>query len=110
MAIEIFNTATEYLSNSLTFTRGSVDDVLMVGVFHSLDPNEVPAENDFIEVTLVEPGDPLAQGNTVDVLSLVGPASVNPNIVLTPGDYQRWVLVKTSTEIIIRKVDVVTVV
>jgi hypothetical protein len=110
MAVQIYSTATEYLANSLTFARGSIDDVIKVGVYHTLNPSFIPQESDFIEVDIVGPGDALAQGDTIDVLSLIGPASLNPTIVLAPGDYQRWVLVKTATEVIIRKVDLVEVV
>lgn len=105
---QLYSTATEYLANSLTFTRGTVEDILRVGVYHTLDPLEVPAELDFVTVDLVEPGDPLAQGDTVDVLSLIGPGA-GAHLALTPGPWQRWVLVKTTTEVIIRKVDVVEV-
>lgn len=105
---QLYSTATEYLANSLTFTRGSVDDVVRVGVYHTLNPTEVPDESDFVTVELVEPGEPLAQGSTIDVLSLIGPGP-GAHLALTPGNWQRWVLVKTSTEIIIRKVDVVEV-
>ncbi len=107
--VQLYNTATEYLANSLTFARGSVDDVISVGVYHSIDPLFVPEEADFVTVLLVEPGDPLAQDGLTDVLSLIGPGT-GADLALTPGDWQRWVLVKTSTEVIIRKVDVVTII
>jgi hypothetical protein len=106
--VQLYSTATEYLANALTFSRGSAADVIEVGVYHSLNPLYVPSEADFVQVTLVEPGDPLAQGNVIDVLSLVGPGP-GADLALAPGDWQRWVLVKTNTEVIIRKVDVVTV-
>lgn len=41
------------------------------------------------------------------MLSLVGPR--DGDVVLTPGDYQRFVLVQTATEDIIRKTDTVTI-
>lgn len=105
---ELYSTATEYLANALTFTRGSVADVVSVGVYHTLDPLEVPAVADFIEVPLVQSPDPLAEGSNIDVISLIGPG-VGADLALTAGDWQRWVLVTTATETIIRKVDVVTV-
>jgi hypothetical protein len=105
---ELYSTATEYLANALTFTRGSVADITMVGVYHTLDPLEVPDEADFIEVQLVASPNPLAEGANIDILSLVGPG-VGADVTLAVGDWQRWVLVKTNTETIIRKIDVVTI-
>lgn len=107
--VQLYHTATEYLSNTLTFKRGSVDDVTMVGVFHTQNPNLIPAASDFVPVTLTRPGDSLAQNATIDVLSLIGPGA-GADMLLAPGDWQRWVLVKTDNETIIRKVDVVTIV
>ena len=105
---ELYSTATEYLANALTFTRGSLADVTSVGVYHTLDPLFVPADTDFTAVTVVSPSDPLGDGVNIDVVSLVGPA-VGADLALGVGDWQRWVMVKTATETIIRKVDVVTV-
>lgn len=98
---EIFHTATEYVANQLTITRGTVADIVSVGVHHAVDPNEIPAVADFTAVSLVYGEDPLADGDRIDVLSLVGPR--NGDVDLTPGDYQRWVLVTTDTEDIIRR-------
>lgn len=108
MVAELFSTATEYLSNSLTFTRGSVNDVVNVGVYHTQDPLEVPSEANFIPADLILPGDPLSQGNQIDVVTLIGPGPGSHD-VLTPGDWQRWVMVKTPTETIIRRKDTVVV-
>lgn len=109
--VDLYSTATEYLANQLTITRGSVDDILNVGVYHTTDPSYVPEEADFTPAMLIEPGNPLAQGDIIDVLSLIGPASPAgaQHIELATGMYQRWVLVKTVSEVIIRKVDVVEV-
>lgn len=104
--VELYSTGTEFLANSITLTRGTAADIVSVGVYHSLNPNEVPDEADFTTVTLVEPGDPLADGNNVDVLSLIGP---DGDLALAAGDWQRFVMVKTATETIIRKTDVVTI-
>lgn len=108
---EIFNTATEYVANSLTILRGSVSDIVSVGVYHTTDPNTIPAVEDFTTVTLVDgtdpDPDPLAEAGVIDVLSLVGPR--NGQVELVPGDYQRFVCISTATEDIIRKVDVLTV-
>lgn len=106
MSVTLPRTGTEYLANQLTFTRGTVADVVSVGVYMTTDATKVPTPAEFTTVTLVQPGDALAEGTKIDVLSLIGPRGT---ITLTPGDYQRWVLVKTATEDIIRRVDVVTV-
>ena len=103
----IYSTATEYTANEITLSRGTAADITGVGVFHSTDPTDVPTVAQFTMTTLVEPGDELADGNKIDVLTLVGPRAGQVN--LAAGDWQRWVLVTTATEDIIRKVDVVTV-
>lgn len=109
--VDLYSTATEYLANQITITRGTASDIVSVGVYHTEDPLYVPTEADFIPAELVLPGDPLAQGDFIDVISLIGPASPPDatHIELTPGTYQRWVLVTTVVEVIIRKVDVVEV-
>lgn len=108
MVVQLYSTATEYLSNALTFTRGSYNDVVRVGVYHTQDPLEIPTEGNFNDAQLVVPGDPLAQGDQVDVLSLIGPGP-GAHDTLSPGDWQRWVLVQTVSEVIIRRVDTVVV-
>ena len=55
----------------------------------------------------VPSGDPLADGQNTDVLSLIGPR--DGDVELIPGDYQRWVLITTATEDKIRRVDVLEV-
>lgn len=107
--VNLYHTATEYLANEITLTRGTVDDIIDVGVYHTTDAAKIPEASEFQIVQLVEPGDPLAEGTKIDILSLVGPESTSPNIVLTAGTYQRWVMVRTAVETIIRKVDVVEV-
>lgn len=110
MAVELYNTATEYLANELVFVRGNPTDISNVGVYHNINPNVVPVVGDFTSVYFVDNpnSDPLAEGDKNDVLSLVGP-KIGAHLQLTPGDYQRWVLVQTSNENIIRRVDVVTI-
>lgn len=107
---ELYAGATEYVANALTFERGSVADVTNVYVYHSLDPNASPEEGDFTEVTLIDdPGtDPLASGDNIDVLSLIGPG-LGAHLVLVAGDYQRFVAVRTANEFIIRKTDTLTI-
>lgn len=109
MAVEQFTMATEYTANELTITRGLVTDIVYVGVYHNVDPNVKPALGDFIEVTLVPGTGPLAEGDKIDVLSLIGPKVGADLVLAVPGDYQRWVRVSTATEDIIRKVDVITI-
>jgi len=108
---ELYRTATEYVANEITLLRGSAADIVEVGVYHDEDPNNVPAVEDFTPVALVDgtasPPDPLAENGRIDVLSLVGPR--DGDVELQPGDYQRWILIKTATEDIIRKVDVLTI-
>lgn len=106
MAASLYSTATEYVANAITMHRGSVADITSVGVYFSLDPITVPTVANFTTVQLVQPGDPLAQGTSTDVLTLVGPRG---DVTLAPGDYQVWVLITTLTEDIIRRVDVLEV-
>lgn len=99
MAAELYNTATEYTSNEITFTRGGPTQVTAVGVYHTTDANTVPAVADFTTVQLIDgvasPDDPLAQAGVIDVVALIGP-EVGADLALTPGTYHRWILVKTQ--------------
>lgn len=108
---EIYRTGTEWTANDVTITRGTVADITAVGVYHSADPSVIPDVADFVTVQLVDgvkqPPDELAEAGKIDVLALVGPRA--GDVVLTPGDYQRWVLVQTATEDIIRRPDVLTI-
>lgn len=108
---ELFHTGTEWLANTLGITRGSVSDITAVGVYHAEDPNEIPEPADFTVVRLVDgtvpDPEPLATPGLVELLSLVGPK--DGDVVLTPGDYQRYVLVQTDTEDIIRRVDILSI-
>lgn len=108
----LYHTATEYTANQLTLLRGTVSDIVSVGVYHNIDPNTVPLVSDFTTVTLVDgtttPLPPLAESGIIDVVSLVGPRSGQVNLTAA-GTYQRWVLVKTAAEDIIRAVDTVII-
>lgn len=108
MPASIWRTGTRYVANELTITRGSVDDILEVGVYHNVDPSVVPTPADFETVPLVKPPNPLADGDKIDVLSLIGPRA-GADLALTAGAYQRWVYVKTASEDIIERVDLLTV-
>lgn len=112
MAVTLYSTATEYLANELTILRGTVADITAVGVFHSLDPNTVPPVASFDIVALVdgtaEPPGANSEAGKIDVLSLIGPKA-GADLVLAAGDWQRFVLVQTASEDIIRKVDVIEV-
>lgn len=112
--VTLYSTATEYIANELTFLRGDSGDIASVHVHFDLDPNDVPAVGDFTEVTLVEAPDALADGDKVDVVTLVGPGNVGLSISagdveLTAGDYQLFVMIVTASEIVIRSVDTVTI-
>lgn len=113
MAVLLYHTGTENVANTLTFERGSVADVTGVGVYHTIDPTTVPAVTDFTTVSIVDgTADPLpagAEAGKIDVMSLIGPKTGADVALSTAGDYQRWVLVQTATEDIIRKVDVLTI-
>lgn len=104
MSVTMAHTATQYLANSLQFNRGTPADVLSVGAFYATDPNQVPQVSDFYTSQLVKPGDALAEGNLVDILTLVG-ARPSAAVSLSAGDYQVWLLVTTSDEDIIFKMD-----
>lgn len=103
----IYSSGTEYAANALTILRGTVSDITSVGVYHTLDAEEIPVVGDFTTVTLVdgtaEPPDALSEAGIIDVLSLIGPRA--GDVTLTPGVYQRWVLIVTATEDIIRRPD-----
>jgi hypothetical protein len=111
VAVTLYSTATEYTSNALTFLRGSQANVTGVGVYHSLNPNIVPTVAEFTTVTLADgttiPPNPLAIPGEIDVVALVGPGGQVTG--LTTGDWQRFVLVQTINENIIRAVDVITI-
>jgi hypothetical protein len=98
------HTATQYLANSLQFNRGTAADVIRVGAFYADNPNLVPEVTDFYNSILVKPGDPLAEGNLTDILTRVG-ARPDAQVTLSAGDYQVWLLVVTTDEDIIFKMD-----
>jgi hypothetical protein len=106
MAITLYSPGTEYTANAITMKRGSAADITWVGVYHGVDPNHTPTLADFQQSTLVVPPNPMADGSNIDILTLVGPGG---DIQLVAGVYQRWALVKTATENIVRKLDTVTV-
>jgi len=110
---QVYSTGTEYVANAITLTRAQVSDIISVAVYHTTDPEEIPSVGDFTEVTLVdgtaEPPDANSEEGIIDVLSRVG-ARIEAGVInLTPGDYQRWVLVTTAAEDIIRRPDVLEV-
>lgn len=107
----LYHTGTEYTANEITLVRGVPANITSVGVYHDLDPDVIPEVDDFATVTLVDgtsPGNPLADGEKVDVLALIG-ARVTADLTLAEGDYQRWVLLVTAAEDIIRPVDVLEI-
>jgi hypothetical protein len=105
--VTIPHSGTEYTANAITLKRGLVTDIITVGVYHTNNPNTVPVVTDFITVLLVKPGDALADGSNLDILSKIGPRS--GDVILAAGDWQRWCYVKTANEDILRKVDTITI-
>lgn len=108
MAVEKYTMGTEYLANEITLQRGTPADITGVGVYHNINPNTKPAIGDFTMVDLIDSG-PLQEGTKTDVLSRIGPKVGADLDLAAPGDYQRWVLIQTADEDIVRKVDVVTI-
>lgn len=106
-SVELAHTATQYLANALTFSRGGPSDVVSVGAYYGSDPNTVPEVADFTAGTLVQPGDALAEGDLIDIVVLVGPR--DGDITLVAGDYQVWLLITTAKEDVILKMDTVTI-
>jgi len=117
MSASIYSTATEYIANQLTLTRGSVSDITSVGIYVNVNPNIIPTVPQFTTVTLVDgtilPKPPLAVTGQVDVITKVGPGATGVPAgdlaTLTAGSYQVWLLIKTASEAIIRKVDTLTI-
>lgn len=112
----IYANATVYVANEILFDRGTPVDVLEVLVYHSIDPNDIPTYSEMTPVSFVGPPSPLAEGSKWDVLSKIGPgvATSTPavpagDVQLAPGDYQRWVGVRTADEFDLRAVDVLEV-
>lgn len=104
---EIYRNGTEYTGNQLTLARGNLADITAVGVLHSTDPNVVPAVEDFVDVIVVDETSPLGLAGQLRIITKVGPKSGDE--VLAPGVYQRFLLVQTSDEDIIRKADTIEV-
>jgi hypothetical protein len=120
MAASLYNTATEYIANALTLTRGHVSDIVQVGIYVNVNPNIIPTVSQFTTVTLVDgtaaSPPPLAVAGEIDVLTKVGPGSTGPPAVpagdlaaLTAGSYQVWILILTASEAIIRKIDTLVI-
>lgn len=118
MSTSLFSTATEYIANAITLSRGVVGDIVSVGIYVNTDPNTIPEASDFTTVTLVDgtgslPLPALAVAGEIDIVTKVGPGggsvSAGDLSTLTAGDYQVWTLIKTASEIIIRKIDALTI-
>jgi hypothetical protein len=86
--------------------------VQTVGVYHTTNLAYIPVLTDFVTVTLADgttdPPNPLAIPGEIDVVASIGPRG-QVTTLSTPGDYQRFIYVKTAAEDIIRKTDVVTI-
>lgn len=117
MAATIFRTATEYTANEITLTRGTVSDIVSVGVAMISNPSQVPDVSSFTQVLLISPtttpGSPLLDGTKIDVVAKIGPGggavAAGHFPALSADDYQRWVLITTADEHIIRRPDVVSI-
>ena len=111
MAVTLYSTGTEYTSNAITLTRGTVADITSVGVYHNVNPSTVPTIVSFTTCTLADGTDSgsahyaLAVQGEIDV---IGP-KIGADLALAAGTWQRWILVRTAAEDIIRKVDTITV-
>jgi hypothetical protein len=112
VAVTLYHTGTEYTSNSITLLRGIKADILDVGVYHNVNPLYVPQVTDFTIVTLADgtitPPSDLAVAGELDIVALIGPKA-GAQLLLAAGIYQRWVLVQTAYQDLIRAVDTVTV-
>jgi hypothetical protein len=119
--VSLHKTATEYTANQVTFNRGSVSDIVAVGIFMTTDPALIPTFAQFVTATLVDgtggSPPPLAEAGKVDILAKIGPGGggVSAGIydfsaIATQTDYQRWTMVRTADEIIIRRPDTVTII
>jgi hypothetical protein len=103
---DIWLTATEYRRMSILLAPPAViGDIVAVGVALRTTPNDVPDPSgaglgEFTAATL-DPTGP-------DIVVLIGPrdGDIEP---VAPGDYQVFVLVRTSDEDIIRRPAVLTV-
>ena len=117
MSVSLFSTATEYIANAITLARGSVSDITQVGIYVNTNPNVVPTVTQFTTVQLVDgtatPLPALAVAGEIDVLTKVGPGTTGVTAgdlaALTAGSYQVWILVKTGSEAIIRKIDTLVI-
>ena len=112
MPVTLYHTATEYTSNAITLLRGAKTDITAVGIYHNVNPSYIPLVSNFIIVTLADgtkvPPDTLAIPGELDVVARIGPKS-GADVNLTAGTYQRWVLVQTSTQDMIRAADTVII-
>lgn len=116
MAITLYSTGTEYTSNAITLLRGTTASITNVGVYHNVNPATIPTVVEFTSVKLADGTNPaspnyaLAIPGEIDVVALIGPKA-GADLALAGGDivYQRWVLVQTAAEDLIRATDTVTV-
>jgi hypothetical protein len=112
MAVTLYHTGTEYTSNAITLLRGAKTDITTVGVYHNTDPTHIPLVSEFITVTLADgikvPPDALAIPGELDVVARIGPKA-GADVNLSAGTYQRWVLVQTATQDLIRAADTVVI-
>lgn len=107
----LYPAGTRYVAAAFDQTRGVPADITSVGMAFHIDPNHKPTLAEFTTVTLVEPGDPLADasiGDKLDILALIGPKA-GADLALASGDWQAFTLIQTSSEDIIDHAGTVTV-
>ena len=110
MAASIPRTGTEYAWAELTLIRGTVTSATPCGIFFTALGADPPAVGVFHDAIMVPPGhEELGDGERTWVTQLVGPDSSAPEITLTAGDWQMWVLVTVGNERIIRRPGILTV-
>lgn len=112
MSVTLYHTATEYTSNAISLLRGVISDITSVGVYHDTNPATIPAVAAFTLVYLADgtkkPPDPLAVAGEIDVVARIGP-KIGADLALAAGVYQRWILVQTTSQDMIRAVDTVVI-
>lgn len=104
--VDLYAGGTEYVRDPVTLGFGTVDDIASVGYFHAA-AGVIPTVADFTAGTLVKADtDPLWDGKA-EVVTLIG-ARLGA-VALAAGDWQRWILITTADEDIIRASGTITV-
>jgi len=96
MGISQYHGETKYIGDPITMLRGTVADILTVKTLHTAAGQPSPAPADFTETAILvaDASHPLWAG-TPEVVTHLGPRG---DVILTVGDWQRWVLLSTADE------------